>query len=94
MNELNFLKKTKFFIKLCEIFPVFDQKTVPFFFSFRPEMKRGGTFKKIAIVRSLKYVNPKNDALEIFTILNEKNAKQIKTDTVIAVSVIERICMF
>ena len=53
VNELNVLKKEKFlFIKFCKLldFPGFLPKNVPGFFSFQPEIKRGGgTFEKKAI---------------------------------------------
>ena len=49
VNELNVLKKEKFlFIKFCKLldFPGFLPKNVPGFFSFQPEIKRGGARSK------------------------------------------------
>ena len=61
VNELNVLKKEKFlFIKFCKLldFPGFLQKNIPGFFSFQPEIKKGGTFEYMAIAGSLNKPSP------------------------------------
>ena len=49
VNEVKVLKKEKFlFIKFCKLldFPGFLPKNFPVFFSFQPEIKKGGARSK------------------------------------------------
>ena len=64
VNELNVLKKEKFlFIKFCKLldFPGFLPKNFPGFFSFQPEIKRGGHVRKYG-----DFMNPKCDRKHVF----------------------------